>query len=69
LTAYNASAAAKEKGLPSKGATSYRAGVEDFNPYSNLCGLLALREVDASILDSLFMAIQTAAVVSAPAYD
>jgi len=45
--------------------------VEDFNPYSNLCGLFAVGKADANFeaLDVFFSAIQTSATIAAPAYD
>mmetsp|Transcript_21920 Transcript_21920/g.30127 ORF Transcript_21920/g.30127 Transcript_21920/m.30127 type:complete len:376 (+) Transcript_21920:32-1159(+) len=68
LTPYNASAAAKNKGLA---AGAVDLTVEDFNPYSNLCGLFAVGKADANseALDIFFAAIQTSATVAAPAYD
>jgi hypothetical protein len=65
LTPYNAA----DKQLVKKGEAPRKGKHEEFAPYSNLCGLLAVSAVGMPRLSEFHDAIQVAKGISEPAYD
>jgi hypothetical protein len=65
LTPYNAA----NKKLVKKGDAPRKGLHEEFAPYSNLCGLLAVSATGMPRLDEIHSAIKVAESISEPAYD
>ena len=70
LTAYNcmdkSSSSCNKKGS----GAMVKGTLEQFAPYSNLCGLLALRDGrDAELLSTVHRAIKRSAAIDPPSYD
>lgn len=61
LTPYNSMPGARAKGT--------KGSIEEFKPYSNLCGLVALSKEGVKLIDSIHEHLLKAASSSPPSYD